>query len=120
MEKKFDSLKNIESLILIVTGLVHAIFLLFFVDLASTPIQLYGGAMFFGVAYLFFGILIWRKVSIAFPIALLINVIGMIGAIVMFDTSPSKMIDPLLIVIDFISIPLLIYLNINRKKYLSS
>jgi len=120
MENKFDFLRNLESLILVVAGLIHAIFLLFFVDLASTSTQLYGGAMFFGVAYLFFGILIWRKVSIALPIALLINILGMIGVIVMFDTSPSKMIDPFLIVIDFISIPLLIYLNINRKKYLSS
>ena len=119
MGKKFDSLRNIESLILVVAGLIHVIFLLFVVDLASTTIQLYGGAMFFGIAYLFFGILIWRKVSIALPIALFINVLGMIGAIVMFDTSPSKMVDPFLIVIDFISIPLLIYLNINRKKYLS-
>ena len=38
MGKKFDSLRNIESLILVVAGLIHVIFLLFVVDLASLQV----------------------------------------------------------------------------------
>ncbi len=67
MEKRFYILRNLESLLLVVAGLIHVLFLLFVVDLASTTTQLYGGAMFFGIAYFFLGILIWRKVSIILP-----------------------------------------------------
>jgi hypothetical protein len=118
MKKRFDTLRNIESALLVFAGLIHIIFLLFVVDRANTPAQLYGGAMFFGVAYTVLGILIWRKVGIALPIALVINSIGLIGVITMFEQSPLRMVDPFLIAIDLVSVPLLIYLNINRKRFL--
>lgn len=76
--------------------------------------------MFFGIAYTVLGILIWRKVGIALPIALVINVIGLIGVITMFEQSPLRMVDPILIAIDIVSVPTLIYLNFNRKQLLSS
>lgn len=118
MKKRFDTLRNIESALLVFAGLIHIIFLLFVVDRANTPVLLYGGAMFFGIAYTVLGILIWRKVGIALPIVLVINSIGLIAVITMFEQSPLRMVDPFLIAIDLVSVPLLIYLNINRKKYL--
>jgi len=90
MKKRFNTLRNVESALLVVVGLIHIIFLLFVVDRASTTAQLYGGAMFFGIAYTILGILIWRKVGMALPIALAINVIGLIGVITMFDQSPLR------------------------------
>ena len=119
MEERFHTLRKIESILLVVAGLTHIIFLSFVVDRASTPAQLYWGAMFFGIAYTIFGILIWQKVGVALPIALVVNLIGLISVITMFETSPLRMVDPYLIVIDLISVPTLIYLNLNRRKYLS-
>ena len=119
MKERFHTLRRIESVLLVVAGLMHIIFLSFVVDRANTPAQLYSGAMFFGVAYTTFGILIWRKVGVVLPIALVINLIGLISVIAMFETSPLRMVDPYLIVIDLISVPTLIYLNRNRSKYLS-
>ena len=119
MKERFHTLRRIESVLLVVAGLTHIIFLLFVVDRANTPAQLYWGAMFFGVAYTIFGILIWRKVGAILPIALVINLMGLIGVITMFEQSPLRMVDPFLIVIDLISVPTLIYLNLNQSKYLS-
>jgi hypothetical protein len=90
---------------------------MFFVDMSDTTTELFGGAMFFGIAYLVLGILILLNRSIIIPISLVINVIGLIGVIVNFEISPLRVVDPFLIVIDVISIPLLIYLTMNRKKY---
>lgn len=118
MERRFDTLRKIESVLLILAGLTHIVYLTFFVDRAVTEAQLYLGAMFFGVAYTVLGILIGRKVGPAFPVALVINTLGLISVIVMFEQSPLRQIDPYLIAVDLVSVPLLVYLNINRKKYL--
>lgn len=118
MNTRFQTVGAVESGLLVMAGLIHIIFLAQFVDSANTPAQLYWGAMFFGVAYTLLGILIWRNVGPAFPIALVINLIGLTSVIVMFDQSPLKTVDPLLIALDCVSVPLLIYLNLNRKKYL--
>lgn len=50
MKIRFDLLQKIESLLLICAGLIHIIFLLFLVEISDTTAQLYGGAMFFGIA----------------------------------------------------------------------
>ena len=58
MERRFDTVRKIESVLLILAGLTHIVYLTFFVDRAATEAQLYGGAMFFGVVYTVLGILI--------------------------------------------------------------
>ena len=114
MVKRYDLLINLESILLIVAGFVHILYLLFFVDIVDTTTQLYGVALFFGITYLVLGIMIWRKLGLILQIALILNLIGLIGVIMNYEISPSRMIDPFLIMIDFISIPLLIYLIMNR------
>jgi hypothetical protein len=58
MVKRYDFLINLECFLLIVAGIIHILYLLFFVDIADTMIQIYGVALFFGISYLVLGIMI--------------------------------------------------------------
>lgn len=119
MRKRYGAFRKVESTLLVVAGLTHIVSLLFVVDRANTPAQLYWPAQSVGAAYTTLGILIWRKVGMALPIALVINVIGLIGVITMFEQSPLRMVDPFLIAIDSVSMRLSTRLNLNRSQHLA-
>ena len=119
MRKRYGAFRKVESTLLVVAGLTHIVSLLFVVDRANTPAQLYWPVLSVGAAYTTLGVLIWRKVGMALPIALVINVIGLIGVITMFEQSPLRMVDPFLIAIDSVSMRLSTRLNLNRSQHLA-
>ena len=117
---RFDTLRRIEGGLLSIAGLIHIVFLTFSVDRSVTEFGLYWGAMGFGIAYTLLGMLILLRHLVVLKPALVLNVVGLISVLVMFEQSPLRAIDPLLIAIDCVSVPTLIYLNIQRKSQAES
>ena len=54
--KRFSKILTLEGGLLLLAGLTHIIYLIFFVDFAVTDTVAYAGGMFFGIAYTFIGI----------------------------------------------------------------
>lgn len=116
MNRGFDVVRRTESVLLTLAGLAHIVYLATFVDYAATETTLLIGAAIFGLAYAFLGFLLWRNVDFAFPVALAVNALGLISVIMMYEQSPLRQIDPFLIAVDCVSVPMLIYLNAMRWR----
>lgn len=115
---RFRAVLTIEGLLLTMAGLVHIIYLIGYVDPFSSDTAAYGGAMFFGVAYTVFGLsFLANKTSLLLP-TLFINAAGLTAVLIAQEQSPLWQVDTYLIAIDLVSIPLLIFLVVNRKKAL--
>lgn len=113
---RFRAILTIEGLLLTIAGLIHIGYLGIFVTPSSTDPAAYGSAMFFGIAYTFFGVsFLAKKTRLLLP-TLIINVLGVTAVLIAQEQSPLWQVDPYLIAIDLVSIPLLVYLVINRKK----
>lgn len=113
---RFRTVLTIEGLLLTIAGLIHIIYLILFVDLSSTDPAAYGGALFFGVAYALFGLsFLANKTRLILP-ALVINAVGLTSVLIAQEQSPLWEVDPFLMAIDLVSIPLLIYLLISSRK----
>ena len=108
-----------EGSLLSLAGLIHIIFLLLFVNYNSVDSAAYAGGMFFGIAYLVFGINFVKCRTRLLLLALIINVIGLTAVIIAGESSPLWIVDPYLIVIDIISIPTLIYLNVYKVRLIN-
>ena len=74
------------------------------------------GGILFGVLYVVFGITLFRGKTNLLLITLIINIIGLTAVLIARERSPLWEIDPYLIAVDLISIPMLIYLNLKKKK----
>ncbi len=118
MNKGLDVVRRTESVLLTLAGLAHIVYLATFVDFEATDTTLFFGALLFGIAYATLGFLLWRDIGSAYPVALTVNASGLISVIIMYEQSPLRQIDPYLIAVDCVSVPMLIYLNTMqwRKK----
>ena len=114
----YHTILKIEGFILTCAGIAHLVYMFGF---ATTPLSEPAaiGGILFGILYFFFGINMLRGKSSLLLITLIINVIGLTAVLIVRESSPLWEIDPYLIVVDLISIPTLIYLNIKSKKGLS-
>lgn len=114
--KTFKNLITLEGILLTIVGPVHIIYLLLFVERATIATAPYYGVIGIGIFYTLFGIsFLFRKTTLLIP-ALVINILGLTGVLVMQEASPLWEIDPYLIAVDCISIPILLYLNIQNFR----
>lgn len=115
--KLFNKICVLEGSLLVTAGIIHILFLAFAVDRGATSPSLYWGGMGFGIVYTVLGFFILARKLWALPPAVVFNALGLILVTLNFDQSPLKAVDPMLIAIDCISVPLLIYLNVWLHAY---
>lgn len=111
----YKTILKLEGFLMTCAGLAHTIYMLGFATTPLTEPASIGGIAF-GVFYCFFGInMLLGKTNLLLP-TLIINTLGLIGVLISRENSPLWEIDPYLIVVDIISIPILIYLNFKKTK----
>lgn len=114
--KTYKKLLTFEGILLSMVGPVHIIYLLFFIDASTIETAPYYGVIGIGILYTLFGLsFLFRKKALLI-LALIINVFGLISVLVMQEASPLWDIDPYLIAVDVVSVPMLIYLNFSKHK----
>jgi hypothetical protein len=113
---RYYTLLTLEGVLLSGAGLAHIIFMLNFVDFGATDPAMYFGALVIGAAYFVFGVSFLSDSKRFLIPALVLNVLGLFGASAAGETSPLWAIDPYLITLDLVSIPLLIFLVLHRNK----
>lgn len=95
--KKFKTILTIEGGLLAIAGLIHIVFLSFIIDKTTVEASLFWVAMFFGVAYLIFGLtFLAGRHKLLLP-TLIINALGLTGVIIARENSPFWMVDPKLV-----------------------
>lgn len=112
------TLMTLDGILLSIVGPVHIIYLLFFVDVNNIDTAQYIGIIVIGALYTIFGLSFLLRKSVLLLPALIINTLGLTAVLVLQEASPLWDIDPYLIAVDCISVPVLLYLNIqySRKK----
>ncbi len=109
-------LLRLVGLLLSVAGPVHIIYLLFFLDAASVDTAQYFGILAIGTLYTLFGIsFLFRRKALLLA-AFIVNALGLTTVLVLQEASPLWDIDPYLIAVDCISVPVLLYLNIQNFR----
>ncbi len=115
--RNYDRLRKLEGYLLLPAGLVHIVYLTFWADRAAAP-NLYWGAMGIGMAYAILGgLILFGKIWALRP-ALVLNTLGFVCVIIIYDQSPLKAVDPALIAVDCVSVPLLLFLNFKAYRTL--
>ncbi len=105
---------RLEGLLLSLVGPVHLIYLLFFLDASTIDSAQYTGILIIGILYTLFGVsFLLGRISLLLP-ALLINALGLSAVLILQEASPLWAIDPYLIAVDCISVPLLLYFNVQK------
>ena len=116
MKRIHKRLFTLEGILLSLVGPVHIIYLLFFVEASTVDTAQYAGILTIGALYTIFGISFFlRKKALLLP-AFIINALGLTAVLVLQEASPLWAIDPYLIAVDCISVPILLYLNIKNFK----
>ena len=114
--KTYKKLLTFEGILLSIVGPVHIIYLLFFIDASTIETVPYYGVVGIGILYTLFGLsFLFRKKALLIP-ALIINALGLTAVFIMQEESPLWAIDPYLIAVDVISVPMLAYLNFSSNK----
>ena len=114
--KTYKKLLSFEGILLSIVGPAHIIYLLFFIGASTIETALYYGVIGIGILYTLFGIsFLFRKKALLIP-ALIINALGLTGVLIMQEASPLWAIDPYLIAVDVVSVPMLAYLNFSSNK----
>ncbi len=96
-------------------GIAHLVYMFGFATTPLSELVAIGGILF-GILYFFFGINMLCGKTNLLLIILIINIIGLSCVLIARESSPLWEIDPYLIMVDLISIPALVYLNIKKKK----
>ena len=111
----YHTILKTEGFLLTGAGIAHLVYMFGF---ASTPLSEPAaiGGILFGMVYFFFGINMLRGKTNLLLITLIINTIGLTAVLIARESSPLWEIDPYLIVVDLISIPTLIYLNMRHSR----
>ena len=112
MKKLYKRLFLLEGLLLSLAGPVHIIYLQFFLHASKVGTAQYTGIIIIGVLYTTFGASFLLKRKALLVPALVINALGLTAVLIMQEASPLWAIDPYLIAVDCISVPILFYLNI--------
>ena len=106
----FSKLVKLEGFLLTGAGLAHLVYAGLYLDWSAFPFPASLGATLFGVAYTIFGLLmLFGKTFLLIP-TLVVNALGLTAVLVVREASPFWPIDPYLIMVDLVSIPLLIWL----------
>ncbi|WP_421918398.1 hypothetical protein [Marinifilum sp.] len=109
-------LLTLEGALLSLVGPVHIIYLIFFLEASTVDKAQYIGILVIGALYTLFGIsFLLRKKTLLLP-ALIINALGLTAVLVLQEASPLWEIDPYLIAVDCVSVPMLLYFNIRKNK----
>ncbi|WP_421858268.1 hypothetical protein [Oricola sp.] len=112
----YGRILRLEGLLLTAAGLAHLVYCALFLDWSVQPLVANLGALAFGVAYTFLGAQMALGRDRLLPITLIINICGFVAVMVAGENSPLIAIDPYLVVVDLISIPTLIWLNIMKRR----
>ena len=106
---------KLEGLLLVFAGIAHLVYMVAF---ATTPLSEPSaiGGISFGVLYFFLGANMLRGKSYWLLATLIINALGLSAVFIARESSPLWEIDPYLIAVDCVSVPLLLYLNILKFK----
>ena len=110
-----NAILKLEGFLLACAGMAHLVYMFGF---ATTPLSEPAaiGGISFGILYFFFGVNMLRgKTNWLLP-TLIVNSLGLTAVLIARESSPLWEIDPYLIVIDLISVPILTYLNLKKKK----
>ncbi len=113
--KKYGKILRFDGILLSLAGLAHIVYMGWFATTTLTEPAAIGG-MLFGVLYLFFGLIMMAGISKLILITLIINTLGLTTVLIARENSPLWEIDPYLIVVDLISVPVLVWLNLNKKQ----
>ena len=106
----FSRILKLEGLLLTGAGLTHLIYVSVFLDWSAHPIVMSLGASFFGLIYTLLGSVMIAGLARFLVPTLIVNAFGLASVLIAGETSPLYPIDPYLMIVDLVSIPLLIWL----------
>ncbi len=116
MKKLSKRLLTLDGILLSLAGPVHIIYLLFFLNSESIETAQFYGIIGIGILYTLFGLsFLFRKTALLLP-ALIVNTLGFTAVLILQEASPLWAIDPYLIAVDCISVPVLFYLNMQKVR----
>lgn len=114
--KNFKTILRIEGILLSIIGIISVIYLLLFMERTGTHPLLLVGGLVFGVAYSWFGIsYLLGQTRLLLP-GLVINAAGSTGALIIPEYSLLAEVDPNLIIVEIVCLPVLIYLNMIKRN----
>ncbi len=110
---RYNGILRFEGILLTLAGLAHIIYMFGFATTPLTEPAAIGGTLF-GFVYVFFGVfMISGSKKLLLP-TLIVNALGLTAVLISRENSPLWEIDPYLIVVDIISIPILLWLNLKK------
>ena len=111
----YRAILRAEGFLLTCAGIAHLVYMFGF---ATTPLSEPAaiGGISFGAVYFIFGVIMLQgKTSLLLP-TLIVNAFGLLTVLIAQENSPLWEIDPYLIAVDCISVPVLLYLNILKFR----